>query len=257
MVQGRRLLAAWSAASAAPLLWAATTQVGQILPYADCALGHRWTAIAAVMASALALLAAGVCWRNRSPRWFPHSYSLLSRQSARSAAARSPCCCRPLRALCSLLAIPFRSIVTWFLLLVPSTAWAPPEDASGPSIHGWSHRCWGQRPCMALVSWSCGGAPESASGSGGGRPPGKPAKVTDGMVPICAAPLAGRTAVHRAPRERELMAVAAPLLALARPIGAFWALPVPVRPWLGRAGRLRTGWSVVTAPVPARIGMAR
>lgn len=56
-----------------PASWAATTQVGQILPYADCALGHRWTAIAAVMASALALLAAGVCWRNRSlsrPAWF-------------------------------------------------------------------------------------------------------------------------------------------------------------------------------------------
>jgi hypothetical protein len=72
-VQGRRLLAAWSAAFAAPLLWAATTQISQILPYADCALGHRWTAIAALMAGALALLAAGVCWRNRSfsrPAWF-------------------------------------------------------------------------------------------------------------------------------------------------------------------------------------------
>jgi putative membrane protein len=58
--------------------------------------------------------------------------------------------------------------------------------------------------------------------------------------------------------EHELiMAVAAPLLALGRPIGAFlWALPVPLRLWLGRAGRLRrlrTGWSVVTAPVPATI----
>lgn len=65
-VQGRWLLAAWSAASAAPLLWAATTQVGQILPYADCSHGHRWTAVIALAAGALALLAGGVCWSNRS-----------------------------------------------------------------------------------------------------------------------------------------------------------------------------------------------
>jgi cytochrome c oxidase assembly factor CtaG len=56
--------------------------------------------------------------------------------------------------------------------------------------------------------------------------------------------------------EHELiMAVAAPLLTLARPIGAFlWALPKPFRRRLGRAGRLRWlrgVWSVLTSPVPA------
>jgi putative membrane protein len=56
--------------------------------------------------------------------------------------------------------------------------------------------------------------------------------------------------------EHELiMAVAAPLLALARPIGVFlWAFPLSLRRRLGQVGRLRwlrRGWSVVTAPVPA------
>ena len=65
---GARATAARSLVSrvCSPAPWAATTQVGQILPYADCAFGHRWTAIAALIAGTLALLAAGVCWRNRS-----------------------------------------------------------------------------------------------------------------------------------------------------------------------------------------------
>lgn len=56
--------------------------------------------------------------------------------------------------------------------------------------------------------------------------------------------------------EHELiMAVAAPLLALARPIGAFlWAFPLSLRQRLRRAGRsrwVRSGWSVITSPAPA------
>lgn len=58
--------------------------------------------------------------------------------------------------------------------------------------------------------------------------------------------------------EHEIvMAVAAPLLALARPIGAFlWALPAPLRCWLGQASRLplvRGGWRTVTSPLPATV----
>src|SRR6185437_1020364 len=65
-LRGRRLGAVWSAASAAPLLWAAMMQTGQILPYADCAHGHRWTASTALAAAALALLAGGICWKKRA-----------------------------------------------------------------------------------------------------------------------------------------------------------------------------------------------
>jgi hypothetical protein len=64
-LQRRRLLSAWSAALAAPLVWAASTQSGQILPYTDCAHGQRWTAITALTAAALSLLGAGICWRSR------------------------------------------------------------------------------------------------------------------------------------------------------------------------------------------------
>ena len=65
-MRGRQLGAVWSAAVAGPLLWAATTQVGQILPYNDCAHGNHWTAITSLAAAALALLSAGICWTHRS-----------------------------------------------------------------------------------------------------------------------------------------------------------------------------------------------
>ena len=58
--------------------------------------------------------------------------------------------------------------------------------------------------------------------------------------------------------EHEIiMACAAPLLALARPIGAFlWALPVSIRRRLGAAGRwrsVRRPWRALTSPVPATV----
>ncbi len=59
--------------------------------------------------------------------------------------------------------------------------------------------------------------------------------------------------------EHEIiMACAAPLLALARPVGAFlWAFPAPLRRRLGRAGRLRpirATWTAMTRPLTATIG---
>jgi putative membrane protein len=58
--------------------------------------------------------------------------------------------------------------------------------------------------------------------------------------------------------EHEIiMACAAPLLAVARPIGAFlWAFPAPVRRHLGQAGRqrsVRAAWTIVTSPLPATV----
>ena len=77
-----RLTVAWMAAVAAPSLWAATVQSGQILPYADCAHGHHWTAVTALTATILALLCAGVCWRgrihNRTGRFACAAGSLLA-----------------------------------------------------------------------------------------------------------------------------------------------------------------------------------
>ena len=66
-VQGRQRLITWSAASAGPILWAVSTQVGLILPYRDCSDGHHWTAIAVWGSCGLVLLAALICWRNRPP----------------------------------------------------------------------------------------------------------------------------------------------------------------------------------------------
>jgi putative membrane protein len=58
--------------------------------------------------------------------------------------------------------------------------------------------------------------------------------------------------------EHEIIiAAAAPLLALARPVGAFlWALPAPLRRRLARTARhrpIRTTWITLTSPVPATI----
>jgi putative membrane protein len=58
--------------------------------------------------------------------------------------------------------------------------------------------------------------------------------------------------------EHEIvMACAAPLLALSRPIGAFlWAFPPPIRHLVGRASRsyqLRTAWVAATSPLPATV----
>jgi putative membrane protein len=58
--------------------------------------------------------------------------------------------------------------------------------------------------------------------------------------------------------EHEIMmACAAPLLALARPIGAFlWAFPAPMRRRLGFGGRqrqVRAAWTLFTSPLPATI----
>jgi hypothetical protein len=54
----------------APVAWALTTQLGQILPYADCAARTNWTLAAcagALTASAAGAVAAGRHWRQWSP----------------------------------------------------------------------------------------------------------------------------------------------------------------------------------------------
>ena len=144
---------------------------------------------------------------------------------------------------------------TWLALLLPSPVWAHGQDSV------WIARSWVVTPLLLSAAhvrpWPRGLWRRAGIGRGIRRwqaacyvPAGSAGR---GLL----SPLhwLGEQLFTAHMIEHELiMAAAAPLLALARPIGAFlWALPVPVRPWLGRAGRLRTGWSVVTAPVPATI----
>jgi spore maturation protein SpmA len=65
-MQGRQLGAVWLATVAGRLLSATMKQVGQILPYNDCAHGNRWTMVMVLAAAALVLLSGGICWIDRS-----------------------------------------------------------------------------------------------------------------------------------------------------------------------------------------------
>jgi hypothetical protein len=51
----------------APLLWAANSQLGQILPYSECGSRYRPALIASIVAVLLSLTAAAVSWRSPWP----------------------------------------------------------------------------------------------------------------------------------------------------------------------------------------------
>jgi hypothetical protein len=55
---------AWLGLIAAPALWAASMQAGEILPYLDCRTHVRWSAWVTLCAAMLSLLAGGVSWRS-------------------------------------------------------------------------------------------------------------------------------------------------------------------------------------------------
>jgi hypothetical protein len=58
-----RGLAACAGLIAGPAVWAANTQLGEILPYTDCASGFRWSALNSFLAVLVSLAAAAVSWR--------------------------------------------------------------------------------------------------------------------------------------------------------------------------------------------------
>jgi hypothetical protein len=58
-----RGLQVWAGLVAAPLAWSIAVQLGQILPHLDCAKRSHSTAIAAIAATAVALVAAVLSWR--------------------------------------------------------------------------------------------------------------------------------------------------------------------------------------------------
>jgi hypothetical protein len=55
---------AWLGLIAAPALWAASVQLGEILPYLDCRAHVRSSAWVALGAAMLSLMAGGVSWRS-------------------------------------------------------------------------------------------------------------------------------------------------------------------------------------------------
>jgi hypothetical protein len=57
---------AWLGLIVAPALWAASVQLGEILPYLDCHAHFRSSAWVALGAAMLSLMAGGVSWRSSS-----------------------------------------------------------------------------------------------------------------------------------------------------------------------------------------------
>jgi hypothetical protein len=60
-------LAVWSGLWAPALLWAVNMQLGQVLPYVDCARQIRSSAVTSIAVTVLALLAGWVSWRSVRP----------------------------------------------------------------------------------------------------------------------------------------------------------------------------------------------
>jgi len=60
------LAARYSGLVLAPAVWAISTQLGQILPYADCAGGTLWTLVATWGAALLATAGAAISLRGRA-----------------------------------------------------------------------------------------------------------------------------------------------------------------------------------------------
>jgi putative membrane protein len=146
---------------------------------------------------------------------------------------------------------------TSLALLLPSAAWAHARDSV------WTYDPWVMTPLLLSASFYSYGliALWRRVGIGRGIRRWQAGCYGAGWLVLAAALLSplhwlGEHLFTAHMIEHELiMAVAAPLLALARPVGAFlWAFPLSLRQWLGRAGHLRwlrSGWSVITSPVPA------
>ena len=146
----------------------------------------------------------------------------------------------------------------WLPLLLPSASWA---HGGGDGI--WTSDPWVVSPLiMSAFLYSVGlVALWRRAGIGRGIRRWQAACYAAGWLLLATALLSplhwlGEHLFTAHMIEHELiMAVAAPLLALARPIGALlWAFPLVLRQRLGQIGRwrwLRGSWSFLTSPVPA------
>jgi putative membrane protein len=152
--------------------------------------------------------------------------------------------------------------VRWGALLVGLAAAGPAAAHGGPPV---ANPAWTFDPFVTLPLLVSGGLYLTGTallwarvGAGRGIRPGQVVAYAAGILGLALAltsPLhwLGEQLFTAHMVEHEIvMAVAAPLLALARPLGAFaWALPIRARrglALLSRAGPLRSAWSLLTRP---------
>jgi hypothetical protein len=62
-MSARYLLAAWAGLLVAPLVWAISTQLGEILPYVDCGAKVKTSAVISISAAVIAAVAGFGSWR--------------------------------------------------------------------------------------------------------------------------------------------------------------------------------------------------
>ncbi|MBP0445406.1 cytochrome c oxidase assembly protein [Roseomonas sp. SSH11] len=150
------------------------------------------------------------------------------------------------------------------LLLLPHAAWAHggEQHEHGP---GWTFDPWVLTPLLVSLALYLAGTARlwSRAGYGRGIRPWQLSTYLAGWLFMAGALLSplhwfGERVFTLHMIEHEIvMAVAAPLLVLARPAGALaWALPARWRHALGRIGRtrpMRAAWLAVTAPVFATL----
>ncbi|MBO1075508.1 cytochrome c oxidase assembly protein [Roseomonas marmotae] len=157
-----------------------------------------------------------------------------------------------------------RLLPTLLLLSLPASAWAHGGHDHG-EVPRWTFDPWVSGPLLASLLLYLGGTLRLWRHAGFGRGIGlaRLAAYLAGWLSLAGALLSplhwfGERLFTLHMVEHEIvMAVAAPLLVLARPGGAFaWALPARLRRPVWRAGRawpLRHAWLLLSAPLAATV----
>lgn len=157
-------------------------------------------------------------------------------------------------------------VLTWMLpfLLIPCLAGAHAGHPAGPIL--WTFDAWVVLPLLLTVALYATGTAAlwRRAGMGRGIRPWQVICYGAGWLALAGALVSplhwlGEQVFTAHMVEHEVvMAVAAPLLAVSRPIGAvLWAIPPALRSGLARLSRtalLRAGWARLTSPLPATIG---
>jgi cytochrome c oxidase assembly factor CtaG len=156
-----------------------------------------------------------------------------------------------------------RTLIAFILpLLLAGPAWA--HGAAGHAEHpAWTFDPWVLTPLLLSLALFSGGTARlwRHAGIGRGIGTGQAALYAAGWLTLAGAlvsPLhwfGERLFTLHMVEHEVVMAVAAPLLVLARPGGAFaWALPAGLRRPVWRAGRaLRPAWALLAAPLTATV----